>query len=185
MPKILIIFSHFSSSESSMIVKKVFSNVSTSYDVMNDLMSGGIHRLWKDRFISTLSPGPQTKLLDVAGGTGDIAFRFLDAANNAPMYGERPAPHVTILDINPSMLEVGKQRAKERRLDSGTHLLSSFFLLSSNPIANPCHSLIFLLAQTRSLGWREMQRNSQLLQIQWTPTPLHLAFATALTLTES
>jgi len=107
------------------VVKKVFNNVSSSYDVMNDLMSAGIHRLWKDYFIQVLAPGPNTRHLDVAGGTGDIAFRFLDAANNAPMYGARPSPHVTVLDINPSMLEVGKQRAKERGLDQGLNL---FFL---------------------------------------------------------
>jgi len=101
------------------VVKQVFSNVSSKYDVMNDLMSVGVHRLWKDYFMQVLSPGPQTRLLDVAGGTGDIAFRFLEAANNAPMHGARPSPHVTILDINPSMLEVGKLRAKARAFDSG------------------------------------------------------------------
>jgi len=127
-------------------VKKVFNNVSSSYDVMNDLMSAGIHRLWKDYFIQVLAPGPDTKHLDVAGGTGDIAFRFLDAANNAPMYGARPSPHVTVLDINPSMLEVGKQRAKERGLDQG--LLPHFSsvpssLVSSHlrPHPTPFHTL--------------------------------------------
>jgi len=54
------------------IVKQVFANVATKYDIMNDVMSGGVHRLWKDHFIRTLAPTPGTKLLDVAGGTGNI-----------------------------------------------------------------------------------------------------------------
>ncbi|KAK3781683.1 hypothetical protein RRG08_043593 [Elysia crispata] len=58
-------------------VYEVFENVASSYDVMNDAMSAGIHRLWKDAFVEKFSPSPGTKLLDVAGGTGDIAFRFL------------------------------------------------------------------------------------------------------------
>merc|ERR1719272_1194852 len=62
------------------LVKKVFSNVAPSYDIMNDLMSGGVHRLWKDELIRQLNPTPYTRLLDVAGGTGDIGFRFLDKA---------------------------------------------------------------------------------------------------------
>lgn len=58
-------------------VHGVFENVASNYDLMNDLMSGGIHRLWKDYFISCIHPQPNTKLLDVAGGTGDIAFRYI------------------------------------------------------------------------------------------------------------
>ena len=84
----------------------VFSSVARNYDVMNDLMSGGMHRLWKDRFVAKVRPRPGEAILDMAGGTGDIAFRL--AARGA---------HVTVSDINPDMLEVGMERAKKRGID--------------------------------------------------------------------
>lgn len=59
-------------------VNSVFSNVASKYDLMNDAMSAGVHRCWKKRFIEKLEPLPNSKLLDVAGGTGDIAFQFVD-----------------------------------------------------------------------------------------------------------
>ncbi|TPX65207.1 demethylmenaquinone methyltransferase [Spizellomyces sp. 'palustris'] len=96
--------------EKESLVGQVFGNVASSYDLMNDVMSGGVHRLWKDHFIRTLAPGPTTKLLDVAGGTGDIAFRFLDYISATH---PNPSPHVTLLDINPAMLAVGQQRAQQ------------------------------------------------------------------------
>ena len=84
----------------------VFSSVARNYDVMNDLMSGGMHRLWKDRFVAKVRPRPGEAILDMAGGTGDIAFRL--AARGA---------HVTVSDINRDMLEVGMERAKKRGID--------------------------------------------------------------------
>lgn len=84
----------------------VFNNVAEKYDLMNDAMSFGIHRIWKNIFVSALNPSPGTRLLDVAGGTGDIAFRFLD---HNP--GDKSS-HVTVCDINQNMLDVGAQRAK-------------------------------------------------------------------------
>ena len=84
----------------------VFTSVARNYDVMNDLMSGGMHRLWKDRFVAKVRPRPGERILDMAGGTGDIAFRL--AAKGA---------HVTVSDINPDMLEVGMERAKKRGID--------------------------------------------------------------------
>ena len=106
-------------------VGKVFERVASKYDLMNDLMSFGVHRLWKSQFIQRLSPTSTMKLLDVAGGTGDIAFRFLDSARQrAPRImnpkniggfqgDDEYKAHVTICDINASMLEVGKKRAGE------------------------------------------------------------------------
>ncbi|OAJ43133.1 hypothetical protein BDEG_26514 [Batrachochytrium dendrobatidis JEL423] len=76
---------------------------------MNDFMSGGVHRLWKDHFINSLAPSPTTKLIDVAGGTGDIAFRFLDSVKRN--HGGVGQAQVTVLDINPAMLQVGRERA--------------------------------------------------------------------------
>ncbi|KAF4381261.1 hypothetical protein G4B88_009589 [Cannabis sativa] len=68
--------------EKSQLVGNVFSNVASSYDLMNDVMSAGLHRLWKDRLVSELNPFPGMKHLDVAGGTGDVAFRILEAINS-------------------------------------------------------------------------------------------------------
>ncbi|KAI0386558.1 ubiquinone/menaquinone [Hypomontagnella monticulosa] len=104
-----------SESEKTERVAGVFHSVAESYDRMNDLMSFGWHRVWKDHFVSSLNPGlsastppkPQ-RILDVAGGTGDIAFRML---HHAHTLNNNPSVHVTISDINPSMLAVGKQRS--------------------------------------------------------------------------
>ncbi|XP_015787989.1 2-methoxy-6-polyprenyl-1,4-benzoquinol methylase, mitochondrial [Tetranychus urticae] len=96
-------------------VHNVFSNVADSYDKMNDLMSGGIHRLWKCYFIKTLDPLKSTHLLDVAGGTGDIAFRFLD--HMKCKYPNDKSHKVTVCDINENMLEVGKKRAVKHGYD--------------------------------------------------------------------
>ncbi|KAI5922844.1 ubiE/COQ5 methyltransferase family-domain-containing protein [Camillea tinctor] len=104
-----------SESEKTERVAGVFHSVAESYDRMNDLMSFGWHRVWKDHFVSSLNPGhsssnppaPQ-RILDVAGGTGDIAFRML---RHAHVLNRNPSVHVTISDINPSMLAVGKQRS--------------------------------------------------------------------------
>jgi demethylmenaquinone methyltransferase/2-methoxy-6-polyprenyl-1,4-benzoquinol methylase len=86
-------------------VGAVFSSVARRYDLMNDLMSGGMHRLWKDRFVARVKPRPGEAILDMAGGTGDVAFRM----------AERGA-RVTVADINADMLEVGKERAQKRGL---------------------------------------------------------------------
>ncbi|MDP9423255.1 MAG: class I SAM-dependent methyltransferase [Pseudomonadota bacterium] len=83
----------------------VFSSVARNYDLMNDLMSGGMHRLWKDRFVAKVKPRPGEQMLDMAGGTGDIAFRL--AAKGAL---------VTVSDINPDMLAVGMERAEKRAM---------------------------------------------------------------------
>ncbi|KIW41271.1 uncharacterized protein PV06_06844 [Exophiala oligosperma] len=96
-------------------VGAVFSSVASSYDTMNDLMSLGIHRLWKDYFVRSLNPGSRTddkgwSILDVAGGTGDIAFRMLDHATNVNL---DLTTKVTIADINPDMLAEGQKRALE------------------------------------------------------------------------
>lgn len=97
-------------------VHEVFETVATSYDKMNDAMSFGIHRIWKDIFIQRLSPTHGTQLLDVAGGTGDIAFRFLKYLKNLPPSSsdaERAASSkVTVCDINQAMLDVGRKRAE-------------------------------------------------------------------------
>ncbi|HMQ57313.1 MAG TPA: bifunctional demethylmenaquinone methyltransferase/2-methoxy-6-polyprenyl-1,4-benzoquinol methylase UbiE [Rhizobiaceae bacterium] len=92
------------------MVDEVFHKVARRYDLMNDLMSGGMHRLWKDAAVSWLSPPRRSgwRALDVAGGTGDIAFRIVEASGGLA--------DVTVLDINGSMLDVGRARAEKRKL---------------------------------------------------------------------
>ncbi len=87
-------------------VGAVFSNVASSYDRMNDAMSAGMHRLWKDRFVRRVKPKKGEAILDMAGGTGDIAFRMVDSG-----------AHITVADINPEMLGHGMERAAQRGID--------------------------------------------------------------------
>jgi len=87
-------------------VSGVFSSVASRYDLMNDLMSAGLHRVWKDEFVRRVRPRRGEKILDMAGGTGDIAFRLA-----------RRGAEVTVADINPDMLSVGVDRATQRSLN--------------------------------------------------------------------
>lgn len=88
-------------------VQDVFSSVASSYDIMNDVMSFGVHRLWKDWFVQKLDPPPGTRILDVAGGTGDIAYRIL----NYKQRKERTEEYdITVLDVNSDMLELGAKK---------------------------------------------------------------------------
>ncbi|KAL3566682.1 hypothetical protein D5086_032097 [Populus alba] len=106
-------------------------DVASNYDLMNDLMSGGLHRLWKDRLVSMLNPFPGMKHLDVAGGTGDVAFRILDGissikrrANQDPINDHlQEETQIHVCDINPNMLNVGRKRAIERGLGEDKSLI--------------------------------------------------------------
>ncbi|MEZ5810129.1 MAG: bifunctional demethylmenaquinone methyltransferase/2-methoxy-6-polyprenyl-1,4-benzoquinol methylase UbiE [Rhizobiaceae bacterium] len=105
-------FRQVSEGEKQPMVDHVFDRVASRYDVMNDLMSGGMHRLWKEAMVAWLNPSrrPGWQSLDMAGGTGDIAFRIIEASGgNAG---------VTIADINPSMLSVGRDRAERNGLSA-------------------------------------------------------------------
>jgi len=93
-------------------VNDVFHSVARRYDLMNDLMSGGLHRAWKDALVTAVNPPKSERpfaLLDLAGGTGDVAFRVADAGG--------AGTRVTVCDINTDMLEVGRERARQRGLD--------------------------------------------------------------------
>jgi len=93
-------------------VDDVFRTVARRYDLMNDLMSGGLHRAWKDALVTAIDPPKNDRafeLLDVAGGTGDVAFRVVDAGG--------AGTRVTVVDVNEDMLAVGRARAVERGLD--------------------------------------------------------------------
>lgn len=89
------------------LVHGVFTRVASKYDVMNDLMSGGVHRLWKEAMMDWLAPRPGQRLLDVAGGTGDVAFRFLKRA---------PGASAVVCDMTESMLIEGRKRADADKL---------------------------------------------------------------------
>jgi len=93
-------------------VDDVFHSVARRYDLMNDLMSGGLHRAWKDALVTAVNPpksGRDFSVLDLAGGTGDVAFRVVEAGG--------PGTRVIVCDINNEMLEVGRERAAKRGLD--------------------------------------------------------------------
>ena len=90
-------------SEKAIKVQSVFSSVAEKYDIMNDIMSVGIHRIWKEAMMDWLAPRPGQRLLDVAGGTGDISFKFLNRAGSG---------HATVLDITENMLIAGRKRAE-------------------------------------------------------------------------
>ncbi|MDX8528116.1 bifunctional demethylmenaquinone methyltransferase/2-methoxy-6-polyprenyl-1,4-benzoquinol methylase UbiE [Mesorhizobium sp. MSK_1335] len=106
-------------SEKQPLVNDVFHKVANRYDLMNDLMSAGLHRLWKDAMVAWLNPPKKVgwKVLDVAGGTGDIAFRIVEAS-------QRQA-HATVLDINGSMLAVGRDRAEKQGLAANTDFVEA------------------------------------------------------------
>ena len=113
-------------------VGKVFSSVARSYDFMNDLMSGGMHRLWKDRFVARVKPRTGELILDMAGGTGDVAFRIA-----------RRGANVTVADINADMLEVGRERAQARELKGLSWKVENAEKLSFGDAAFDAYTIVF------------------------------------------
>ena len=113
-------------------VGEVFSSVARRYDLMNDLMSGGMHRLWKDRFVARVKPRPGEIILDMAGGTGDVAFRLA-----------RRSAHVTVADINADMLQVGEQRAEARQLSGLTWKVENAERLSFADASFDAYTIVF------------------------------------------
>lgn len=104
-------FSEVNAGEKQPLVNNVFHSVANRYDLMNDFMSVGMHRIWKDAMVTAVAPPKGNRVfntLDVAGGTGDIAFRIVDRGGTNT--------HTTVFDINSSMLEVGEERASKRGL---------------------------------------------------------------------
>ena len=95
------------------LVREVFSSVASRYDLMNDLMSGGAHRIWKSILIDRLAPQPGECLIDVAGGTGDVAAAFLERARSRPRAATNHEARAIICDINKDMLAAGAARREE------------------------------------------------------------------------
>jgi demethylmenaquinone methyltransferase/2-methoxy-6-polyprenyl-1,4-benzoquinol methylase len=116
-------YRHLSDAEKAPLVRAVFDSVASRYDVMNDLMSGGVHRLWKAEMTAALRPRPGQRLIDVAGGTGDIALRTLPRL--APQAGAVAAGRAVVCDVNERMLEVGRARALDQGFLSGIEWLAA------------------------------------------------------------
>ncbi len=123
-------------------VRGVFNSVASKYDIMNDVMSVGIHRVWKDAMMDWLAPRPGQKLLDVAGGTGDISFRFLKRAGHG---------HATVLDLTEPMLIEGRKRAEAE------HMADSLDWVVGDAMALPFEDNSFDV-YTTSFGIRNVTR---------------------------
>ncbi len=124
-------------------VRSVFSSVASSYDVMNDAMSLGVHRLWKSAMMDWLSPRPGMQVLDVAGGTGDIATRILQRANRDLKPDQAPA-HVTVCDINEAMVSEGRDRALNNcRMDGVNWVCGNAEALPAQSAAYDAYTIAF------------------------------------------
>lgn len=111
-------FQTVAAAEKAGLVRQVFDRVAPRYDLMNDLMSAGLHRLWKTTLVDTLNPRPGMTLIDVAGGTGDVTFRIRDRVKARDPEGQIA---ITVCDINAAMLDVGRDRALDsNRIDGLT-----------------------------------------------------------------
>ena len=138
------------------LVKNVFDSVASKYDFMNDATSFGVHRLWKDTFVSSLQPGRKSpmKCIDVAGGTGDIALRILDYAREKHYDRETT---VEVVDINPQMLKEGFQRFKQTMYHNSKRLNIYFVQHSDSQIAP---QISFHEANAQDLGSDKFKDNS-------------------------
>ena len=137
-------------------VGAVFSSVARRYDLMNDLMSGGLHRLWKDRFVARVKPRPGERILDLAGGTGDVAFRMA-----------RRGAKVTVADLNPDMLEVGRERARRRGIDGLEWRVEDAQSLSFDDRSFDACTIAFGIRNVSDIGaalseaWRVLERGGR------------------------
>eukprot|EP00898_Chlorokybus_atmophyticus_P001941 jgi/Chlat1/2748/Chrsp187S02900 len=151
--------------EKSRLVGGVFESVAPSYDTMNDLMSGGLHRLWKDRFVNELKPFPGMTHLDVAGGTGKrerVAARLKEAhRRSSSLTGA--SSRVIISDINEAMLEVGRDRAEKRGLLADPNVVLDFRPGDAEDLSPLCAN-DSVDAYTIAFGIRNVTRPERALQ---------------------
>jgi len=125
-------YSEVSPDEKTAKVGEVFARVAKRYDIMNDAMSGGMHRLWKDRFVARVKPRAGEHILDMAGGTGDIAFRMA-----------KRGASITVSDINPSMLGVGEERAAKKGIEGLTFQVENAETLSFGDARFDAYTIAF------------------------------------------
>ena len=157
------------------LVNEVFHKVAKRYDVMNDVMSMGLHRAWKDAMIAALNPRKDAayKVLDVAGGTGDIAFRIVEASNRLA--------HATVLDINGSMLGVGAERAEKKKLsDNLTFVEANAEELPFEPNSFDAYTIAFGIRNVPHIdvalkeAYRVLKRGGRLLVLEFSEVDLPL-----------
>lgn len=146
-------------------VGQVFSSVARRYDIMNDLMSGGMHRLWKDRFVNRVKPRIGDQILDMAGGTGDVAFRM----------AQRGA-EVTVSDINADMLEVGRERAERRGLTGLTWKVENAEALSFADASFDAYTIVFGIRNVTDIpaalreAYRVLKRGGRFYCMEFSPS---------------
>ncbi len=154
-------------------VDDVFHKVAGRYDVMNDLMSAGLHRVWKDRLVAMVNPPKRIAFdhLDVAGGTGDVAFRVARAGGRNTI--------VSVLDINADMLEVGKERARNKGLSDRLR----FFEANAEALPLPdksfdAYTIAFGVRNVPRIelalqeGYRVLRRGGHFLCLEFSPVDL-------------
>lgn len=146
-------FREVSAEEKRSLVRSVFESVADRYDLMNDLMSGGIHRLWKATMIDWLRPRGGQHFIDVAGGTGDIAFRIWERLRTG---GDRTASRVVVCDLTPAMLAVGRDRAIDRGILRGIEWINGD--AEKLPFADRSFDVY-----TVAFGWRNLTHLEQAL----------------------
>lgn len=122
-------FKRVSAEEKTGLVQNVFASVAGNYDLMNDLMSGGLHRLWKNHLVSLMKPKAGQTLLDVAGGTGDIALRCWNKVGGKA--------DIIVCDLNPAMLEQGRAKAIDRGILGGIKWITG----NAEELPVPSHSV--------------------------------------------
>ncbi|MCU9849962.1 bifunctional demethylmenaquinone methyltransferase/2-methoxy-6-polyprenyl-1,4-benzoquinol methylase UbiE [Defluviimonas sp. WL0024] len=151
------------------MVHGVFTRVANRYDIMNDLMSAGIHRLWKDAMMDWLAPRPGSRLLDVAGGTGDIAFRYLKRAEGAT---------ATVLDMTESMLLEGQKRADaENMADRLTWVVGDAMALPFEANTFDCYTISFgirnvtRIPDALSEAYRVLKPGGRLMVLEFSQIP--------------
>ncbi len=143
-PFFFFFFSFFHTSYSLCLqgkVNEVFAKVADTYDKMNDAMSLGIHRAWKDQFVKILGPVPGVRVLDLAGGTGDISFRIIEALKDQKKRGSTAVSEVILTDINPNMLSVGEDRARKLGYLSASDPQLSIRVINAQEIDLPDNSV--------------------------------------------
>ena len=151
------------------LVRGVFTSVASRYDLMNDLMSGGVHRLWKDAMMDWLAPRDGQRLLDVAGGTGDIAFRFLDRA---------PGAKAVVVDLTTSMLEEGRARgAAEARADRLDWIVGDAMALPFADASFDVYTISFGIRNVTRIdaalaeAYRVLRRGGRLMVLEFSQIP--------------
>jgi len=168
-------FRQVAEGEKQHLVNDVFHKVAKRYDIMNDVMSGGLHRVWKNAMVAALNPRRDSsyRILDVAGGTGDIAFRIVEASGRKA--------HATVLDINGSMLAVGAERAAKKGLsDNLTFVEANAEELPFQPNSFDAYTIAFGIRNVPRIdvalseAYRVLKRGGRLLVLEFSEVGLPL-----------